>query len=314
MILLVGRQYIMICAKVFKYKLLEILIMRKLSKVLFFVASFMMFCLFFNCESVLAGTKTTCTKAGNDASNCNICLGTDYKLDTNNCPHIAGQVYDNIVYYFYASDQRRYIDIDREKIEQWLEVENENIVFVYIDSAATFRTKWNEMGKIGNEYYYIRAVIIHMHGAAGVNKIGDATAINGGAGACITESDINGLYTKRVDRLALLTCYGAYQYFANNNNVAKLFSNKIRGGDVIAGSAQVYPHEARGNNNLAYIVYYVAIKEAADKNGVFTPSDTYNDGYNWIIYKDGQYVKVCSRDCYNILALLEMGRSYEEEE
>ncbi len=294
---------------------------RKLFKPLFFAATFFVCCLFFNCDKVFAATTTTCSKEG---GHCNICYeescmhkssGYCDECDESNCSHRNGWSYENVVYYFYDAGHRIQKDEDIEELELSGEVKKENIVAVEVNNVNDFKEMWNRMGVHNNNACYIRAVIIHMHGKAGENVMGSENGINNKGGLCITESDIQYLKDKHVQRLVLLTCYGAYRYFSDYDNLAKLFSSKIKEGEVIAGSAKVYSHELIKWQKYPeeYYIYYVAMQEAK-VDYVYTPSITYNDGYNWILYKKERVTKVCSGDCYSIVALLSIGRTYEEEE
>ncbi len=284
--------------------------MRRLFKPLFFVASFMMCCLLFNCEKVFAATTTDCSK---ENGYCNICHETS-------CNHVVGRTYDNVVYYFYDGGHGKYIEWEIKQLKLSGEVNENYLVPICVTEPNSFKLSWNSMGYYNGKECCIRAVIIQMHGKAEENVIGSESGINNNGGLCITQGDINALDKKPVQRLVLLTCYGAYQYFNDRCNVAKLFSNRIKQGEVIAGSAKVYLHELvkwnrYDNEGIAsiYYVYYVAVKEVI-VDGVYTPSDTYNDGYNWILYKEGECIKVCSGDCYSINGLLVIGQKYEEEE
>ncbi len=289
--------------------------MKKFLKTLFFVVSVVFCCLIFNCESVFAATTTTCSKSGNYCSTCGQ-IGCNHDAGKycnichqKSCTHVVGRSYINVVYYYYVPGQVSYGD-DITYLKKSGEVKEENIVLIRVDSANTFKTNWNSMGTHNGQECCIRAVIVNMHGKKGENVIGDINGLNNNGGIRITQGDINSLSNKPVQRVVLLTCYGAY----GNTNVASLFSKKIMKGEVIAGNEKVYPHQLNTwyNSEIHYYIYYVD-NEPITEYG-YNPLQTTDDEYDWIIYRNGNAIKTCSGDCYSINALLTIGQPYEEDE
>ncbi len=66
------------------------------------------------------------------------------------------------------------------------------------------------------------------------------------------------------------------------------------------------------SDSMYYYTYYVAMSEAK-VDYVYMPSLTYNDNYDWILYRGEKFVKVCSGDNYSVKGLLNLGKTYEEE-